>query len=214
MINIENNMSDEKEYVKIGEAKKITGLQISTLRKYADENKIQSYKTPTGQRMFNKQSLQNLSNHNKTVKEKTKIIYCRVSTKKQSDDLDRQIEFMRSKFPSHILITDIGSGINWKRKGLKTILEQSMLGNVSEVVVAHRDRLSRFAFELIEWICMQNNTKIIVLDREEAHSSEQDLAEDIMSIITVFAAREHGQRKYRIHPEDEENKTVSIYSSA
>ena len=207
-------MSDEKEYVKIGEAKKITGLQISTLRKYADENKIQSYKTPTGQRMFNKQSLQNLSNHNKTVKEKTKIIYCRVSTKKQSDDLDRQIEFMRSKFPSHILITDIGSGINWKRKGLKTILEQSMLGNVSEVVVAHRDRLSRFAFELIEWICMQNNTKIIVLDREEAHSSEQDLAEDIMSIITVFAAKEHGQRKYRIHPEDEENKTVPNHSSA
>jgi putative resolvase len=202
-------MIDGKEYVKISEAKNITGLELSTLRKYADTCKVESYKTPTGQRMFNKQSLQNLSNHNRSIKDKTKIIYCRVSTKKQSDDLERQIEFMQSKFPCHTLITDIGSGINWKRKGLKTILEQSMLGNVSEVVVAHRDRLSRFAFELIEFVCMQNGTKIVVLDKEEAHSSEQDLAEDIMSIITVFAAREHGQRKYRIHSENEENKIIS-----
>lgn len=207
-------MIDEKEYVKISEAKNITGLELSTLRKYADTGKVESYKTPSGQRMFNKQSLQNLSNHNRSIKDKTKIIYCRVSTKKQSDDLERQIEFMRSKFPYHILITDIGSGINWKRKGLKTILEQSMLGNVSEVVVAHRDRLSRFAFELIEFICIQNGTKIVVLDREEAHSSEQDLAEDIMSIITVFAAREHGQRKYRIHSENDENKIISNNFSA
>ncbi len=204
---------DGRDYVKIGEAEKITGLKPSTLRKYADTNKIESYRTPTGQRMYNKQGLHDLSYGNTDAQEKTKIIYCRVSTKKQSDDLERQINFMRSKYPSHTLITDIGSGINWKRKGLKTILEQVLLGNVEEIVVAHRDRLSRFAFELIELICMQKDTRIVVLDKETAHSSEQELSEDILSIITVFAARNNGKRKYKVHLKDEEDKNLPNCSS-
>ena len=74
-------------------------------------------------------------------KKKKKIAYCRVSSKKQADDLERQKNFFTTKFPDYELVTDIGSGINWKRKGLKTILESAMSGDISELVVAHRDRL-------------------------------------------------------------------------
>jgi predicted site-specific integrase-resolvase len=84
------------------------------------------------------------------------------------DDLERQKAFFRSKFRDHNLVADIGSGINWKRKGLKTILEQSMQGKISQIVVAHRDRLCRFAFELLESIFKINGVELLVLD-EETH---------------------------------------------
>jgi predicted site-specific integrase-resolvase len=95
------------------------------------------------------------------------------------------------------LVTDVGSGINWKRKGLKTILEQAMQGNISEVVVAQRDRLCRFAFELLEWVLRTNKVKLVVLDEEKGSSTEQELAEDILSIIHVYSCRKMGGGRYK-----------------
>jgi predicted site-specific integrase-resolvase len=103
------------------------------------------------------------------------------------------------------LVTDIGSGINWKRKGLKTILEQSMQGNISEIVVAHRDRLCRFAFDLLEGIFSINGVKLLVLNEKNGESTSKDLADDIMSIIHIYSCREMGRRRYK----SKENKTLS-----
>jgi putative resolvase len=130
-----------------------------------------------------------------------------VSSKKQLDDLERQINSMVNQFPDHELIKDCGSGINFKRKGLQTLLEQTMSGDVEEIVVAHKDRLCRFGFELIESICNFYGTKLIVLDHEEHRSTEQELSEDILSIVTVFACKQMGRRKYTT--KNKEDKTVS-----
>ena len=140
-----------------------------------------------------------------SLKEKRKICYCRVSSKKQMDDLERQKDFFRREYPDHELVTDVGSGLNWKRKGLKTILEQSMLGNIERVVVAHRDRLCRFAFELIEFIFESNNVKLLVLDTEAGESGNDELTSDILSIIHVYSCRSMGKRRYT----SQKNKNIS-----
>ena len=111
------------------------------------------------------------------------------------DDLKRQEDFFRQKYPSYVLVTDIGSGINWKRKGLKTILEQCIDGNVEEVVVAYKDRLCRFGYELFEWICKKHNTSIVVLNPvSETEDRTKELSEDLLSIVTVFVAKNNGLR--------------------
>jgi predicted site-specific integrase-resolvase len=121
------------------------------------------------------------------------------------DDLERQKAFFRSKFPDHDLVADIGSGINWKRKGLKTLLEQSMQGKISQVVVAHRDRLCRFAFELLESIFKINGVELLVLDEETHQSSQSELADDILSIIHIYSCRAMGKRRY----DSKKNKDLS-----
>jgi putative resolvase len=100
-------------------------------------------------------------------------------------------------------ITDIGSGINWKRKGFQKILELAMLGELEEIVVAHRDRLCRFAFELVEFIFQKNNVRLVVLDRNDYKSGEAKLADDILSIVHVYSCR----RNYKTQPCDAEDKT-------
>ena len=204
-----NEFASASEYLQSRKACAYSGLGYQTLRRYADQGKIKTYKTPSGQRMYNKSCLKNFIDDSDHVDEKKKVIYCRVSSKKQLDDLERQCNSLQYLYPGYILVKDCGSGINYKRKGLQTILEWSMSGQLEEIVVAHKDRLCRFGFELIEFICSRNNTRIIILDQEKHQSTEQELAEDIMSIITVFACKQMGKRKYRINNKSEEDKTVS-----
>ena len=184
------------EYINTRETTKILNITPATLRSWAEKDKIRTIRTPSNQRMYHKQDVYDIVGWNPVIKEKTKIIYARVSSKKQMDDLGRQTDFLRSKFPDHELVTDIGSGINWKRKGLKTILERCLSGDVSEVVVAHRDRLCRFAFELIDFILLQSGVKLLVYNEETEKSSDQELAEDLLSIIHVYSCRNMGRRRY------------------
>lgn len=187
------------EYISTKEARKILGVTQPTLVSWSKENKIRIFTTPTGRRHYNKQDIYNISNCPKTVSQKRKIAYCRVSSKKQMDDLERQKEFLKSQFPNHYMVTDIGSGINFNRKGLKTILELSMSGKLSEIVVAHRDRLCRFAFELLEEIFRLSNVKLIVLngDSKQPSNVDEELSDDILSIIHVYSCRKLGRRKYK-----------------
>lgn len=196
------------EYLPSRKACQFTGLGYQTLRSYADKGQVKTYKTPSGQRMYNKSCLENLIHGFIPTQDKKKIIYCRVSSRKQLDDLERQCTSLQSQFPNHELIKDCGSGINFKRKGLETILQLSMQGKLEELVVAHKDRLCRFGYDLIQFICSQNNTRIVILDKDENKSSEQELAEDILSIITVFACKQMGKRKYRPINEVSKSKIV------
>ncbi len=116
---------------------------------------------------------------------------------------------MSEKYPDHTVVSDIGSGINFKRKSLRRILEQVFKGNVSEVVVAHRDRLCRFAFELFHWILKTHGVKLVVLD-QTLGAPQQELAEDLLAITQVFACRLNGKRKYKIKsPESEAERESS-----
>jgi putative resolvase len=200
----------EGEHLSIKEARKLTGVTTQTLRNWAIKNKVRFSETPTGRKLYNKQDILSIINMPKLQlqKEKRKIAYCRVSSKKQSDDLERQKEFFRCEYPEYHLVEDIGSGINWNRKGLKTILEQAMSGTIGEVMVAHRDRLCRFAFELIEFIFEKNGVKLTVLDSDTTKSKSEsnidnELSEDIMSIVHVYSCRQMGRRRYKKSEKDD-----------
>jgi predicted site-specific integrase-resolvase len=206
-------MKNEKEenFVSIGKASILTGLSKQTLRKMADDKTISSYLTPTNQRRINTKSIQKMCysiDDDEKVNSCTRknFLYTRVSTKKQMDDLTRQVQYVkRPEYDSYILIQDIGSGINFKRKGLQTILECCIQRTIGEVIIAHRDRLCRFAFELIESIINKAGGTIKVLDNELNKSSENELAEDLLSIIHIFNCRQMGKRSYKKRPEQIQN---------
>jgi excisionase family DNA binding protein len=199
-------MNDYENYISTQEACELYKVSISTLRKWDREGKIDTFRTPGKQRRYstqlfskntiNTQSVTKISNSDITNVQKQKICYCRVSSSHQKNDLQRQKEFLQSKYPDYRIVQDIGSGINWKRGGLKTILELAMQNKLDTVVVAHKDRLCRFAFELVHWILESNNVKLVVLD-ESVCSTEQELAEDLLSIIHVFSCKQMGKRRYK-----------------
>ena len=194
-----NEEEDFTVWIKPKEAAEILRVTPITLIRWDKEGKINSTRTTSGQRRYDLQDIKNhayvYTPYNKKI-QRHKVCYCRVSSQKQSDDLERQKDFFRHKYPKHHMVTDVGSGLNWKRKGLQTILEQAMSGNISEVVVAHRDRLCRFAFELLEFIFKHNGVKLVFLDKTNDQSSSSELADDILSIIHVYSCREMGKRRY------------------
>jgi predicted site-specific integrase-resolvase len=176
-------------YVPLRKAVEKLGLHPNTLRKYADEGIIQSIKNEAGQRLFDVESYL----RNATVT--TLICYCRVSSAKQKDDLERQVEFMGQQFPDAEIIRDIGSGLNFKRKGLRSLLDRLMRADKLKVIVACRDRLCRFGFELFEYMVEQNGGELLVLDKT-IHCPESELTADLLSILHVFSCRMHGLRSY------------------
>lgn len=174
--------------VKTGKASKITGLHPNTLRKYAEEGKIPHTKDSRGNRLYDVSAYQNFK--------VSTICYARVSTPKQKGDLERQCKYLRDKYPKAELVKDIGSGLNFKRKGLQSILERAMRGECITIVVSYRDRLARFGFDLIEWIITRSKGKIVVLNQVDSSPTEE-LTADLMAIVTVFSSRLHGLRNYR-----------------
>ena len=139
-----------------------------------------------------------IEDNNIKIKQKKLICYCRVSSQKQKEDLERQINVMKEKFPNHLIISDIGSGLNFKRKGLLDIINMAIKNDIDEVVIAYKDRLARFGYDLIEIILKEySNANIIILNKTEEKTTEQELTEDIISIMNVYVAKINGLRKYK-----------------
>lgn len=210
-----------KQFVSVGEASEIFGVSAKTIRRWCDNQNVKHIITPTGQRRIdiNSKSIRNSTNRKDNPEEscnifKKDICYCRVSTYKQKDDLERQISYMVNKFPGCTIIKDIGSGINFKRKGLLSILEQAEKGYLRSLTVTSKDRLCRFGFELIEWFLRRNNVEILVLNKEDS-SPEQELTRDILTIMQVFNSRWNGKRRYSLikNNEMQENKIEDSLSS-
>lgn len=185
------------------EAAKQLGVHPNTLRRWANSGQIKAVKTQAGQRLYDVESF--VGNQ---LEIGVGIIYARVSSRKQEDDLQRQIKFLQRKYPKHELVTDIGSGLNFKRKGLISILERASRGEVKEVVVAHRDRLARFGFELINWIVTQHGGRIVVCD-STTNSPTEELTKDLLAIITVFSCRIHGLRAYKHKIKEDKDLSVN-----
>jgi predicted site-specific integrase-resolvase len=125
------------------------------------------------------------------------------------DDLERQVDFIRTRrteYNTYTTLSDVASGINFKRKGLETILDSCIQGTIGELVIAHRDRLCRFGFELIRLFVEKSGGKITVLDDERNKSSEQELSEDLLSIIHIYSCRQMGKRSYKNKQANEINK--------
>jgi predicted site-specific integrase-resolvase len=184
------------KYVTPEYARKYYDTSDNTLRKWEKEGKLEAIRIgPAGKHRRYKIKIEN-ENENGNTNNKEKICYARVSSKEQKEDLERQVTVLRDKYPNHKIIKDIGSGINFKRKGFKTLLQQAINGNIEEVVVTNKDRLCRFGFELVESIISASNGKIVVLYNHEK-TQEQELVEDVITILTVFSSRLHGRRSHR-----------------
>ena len=193
----------------IGKFAKSLGVSIQTLRNWDKEGKLKpTYVTENGYRYYSEDLLnkfRNIKNVNK-IKKKN-ILYARVSTKNQKDDLDRQVDNLKqyaySKGYSFEIITDIGSGINYKKEGLLKMINLVECGEVDRIIVLYKDRLIRFGYDLIEYICKLNDTKIEIVDNSTI-SKEQELIEDLIQIITVFANKLYGARS---------KKTINLIKS-
>ena len=174
--------NDFKRWLSSKEACRIIGVQPKTLREWDKAGKIRTKRTPGKHRRYDVSSVLGVSEADIGGHRKN-FIYARVSSQKQKNDLERQIQSLSSEFPGYEVISDVGSGLNWNRRGLKRLLRLCILGEVSTVVVAHRDRLSRLAFDLIEYIVEETGAKLVVRNQDESVSPSEELGEDLLSIV-------------------------------
>lgn len=183
------------ELLSIGKFAKLVGVTPTTLRRMQESGElIPTHITQGGTRYY---STEQLKYFYPEENKKLVVGYCRVSTPSQKDDLQTQIEnvksYMYAKGYEFDIITDIGSGINYKKQGLRELINRIENNEISKVIVLYKDRLVRFGFELIEYLCEIHNVEIEIIDNS-AVSKEQELTDDLVQIITVFANRLYGQR--------------------
>jgi putative resolvase len=180
----------------IGEAAKLKGVSISTLRRWEAEGKLMPERTANGHRRYELAQLLGIKSELSYT-----IGYCRVSSHDQKEDLVRQKQvlelFCASAGWQYEIIEDLGSGLNYSKKGLKRLIRLIVDSKVERLVLTHKDRLLRFGSELIFSLCEHFGTEVIVINRTEDSTFEEDLATDVLEIITVFSARLYGSRSHK-----------------
>ena len=190
------------KFYSIGEFSKLIGKTTQTLRNWDKDNVLKPHHiTNSGYRYYSQEQLNHFLGLKSEVQLNKKTIgYCRVSSHKQKDDLERQIEnvktYMYAKGYQFEIITDIGSGINYNKKGLNQLIDMITNSEVDKIVVLYKDRLIRFGYELIENLCNKYGTTIEIIDNTE-RTGEQELVEDMIQIVTVFSARLQGKRSHK-----------------
>lgn len=176
----------------IGEAAAVKGVSIDRLRRWEKEGKIRSVRTDGGHRRYDIDTLIDFKQTRKTV------AYARVSSHDQKADLERQALVLEAYCLHHgynfEVIKDLGSGLNYKKRGLQKLLQLIVSEQLDRLVITNKDRLLRFGAELIFSLCEYFGVEIVVLNRKEDASYEEDLAKDVLEIITVFSAQLYGSR--------------------
>lgn len=194
-----------EEYVSGSKASNILGVHQRTLYLWDAKKLIETIRTPGGKRLYNvKKYLEkadiNITKPTEEAKNsigKENIIYARVSSVGQKDDLKRQIDTLKENYPEHTLITDIGSGVNLNKRGLRKIIDMAIQGKIEELVVVHKDRLCRFGYELIEDLIIKySNGRITIMEEKENKEPKEELVEDVLQIMNIFVAKMNGLRKY------------------
>ena len=185
------------KYYSINEFSKILGVSAQTLRNWDKKGKLHPHHTSSnGYRYYSHEQLNQVMNIKPNL-DRLVIGYCRVSSNKQKDDLERQIENMKlyliAQGEPFKIISDIGSGINYQKKGLQELIKLISQNKVEKVVVLYKDRLLRFGFELVEYIASLHNCDIEIIDNTEK-IEQQELVEDLVQIITVFSCKLQGKR--------------------
>ena len=213
-----------KGYLKGAQASEKLGIHQRTLYQWEMKGWIKTLRTPGGIRYYDvdgyiknkecekeketKKEQECIETELKELdkkEEKLNICYVRVSTHGQKSELENQKKFMEKMFPNYEMSEDIGSGINFNRKGLRKIIDLAIEGKINMVVVANRDRLTRFGFDFIsDLIQKYSNGRVIVLNEKEVDEPEIELAKDVLQIMNVFVAKMNGLRRYKIDESNEE----------
>ena len=187
----------EPRLVKIGKAAQILGTTPGTLRKWEETGELlPTRKTKGGTRYYDAASLMGLEHQDVPT-----IAYARVSSHDQKDDLTRQGELLAAYCARQgwrfELISDLGSGMNYSKKGLKRLLDMILRKQLCRLVLSHKDRLLRFGAELVFTLCEQQGIEVVIINQGEPPTFEEELAQDVLEIITVFSARLYGARSHQ-----------------
>jgi len=180
-------------FIGIGEMAELLGVSISTLRRWESEGRAPPcVRTKGGQRRYEVTSPAQVSDTRMSV------AYARVSSHDQKDDLERQKKVLElycaAKGWSYEIISDLGSGMNYRKKGLKHLIDMILANQVERLILTHKDRLLRFGAELIFSLCEAKNVEVVLIHQGDQSSFEEELAKDVLEIITVFSARLYGAR--------------------
>jgi putative resolvase len=177
--------------ISIGELAELKAVSVDTIRRWEKEGKLESVRTDGGHRRYR------LSDFVEQKTGKT-IAYARVSSHDQKADLDKQDAVLSGYCQSfgweYEVIRDLGSGMNYRKKGLTRLISTILDGEVARLVITHKDRLLRFGSELIFSLCEYHEVEVVILNKKEDATFEEDLASDVLEIITVFSARLYGSR--------------------
>lgn len=187
-----------KKLVDIAEAAKALGVSTITLRRWEQSGKLIPERTKGGHRRYDLSQLRPELYRNQSDENRVTIAYARVSSHDQKQDLERQKQVLELYCASmgwtFEVIADLGSGMNYYKKGLTKLIKSVLRDEVGRLVLTHKDRLLRFGAELIFAICEIKNVEIVIINKGEDVSFEEDLAKDVLEIITVFSARLYGSR--------------------
>jgi len=178
-------------------------VTVWTLQDWDRKGKLKAYRNPkTDRRFYTEEQIDEFLGIRKQTNDDGKnLIYCRVSNQGQKDDLDNQVEFLKTfcNAKAEIIdevLTDIGSGLNYNRKNFNRILEMAAQGKIRKLYISHKDRLIRFGYEWFEQFLKKNACEVIVVNNESM-SPQEEMIQDLISIIHVFSCRIYGLRKYK-----------------
>lgn len=192
----------------------LVGVSVKTLQRWDREGILKSNRSPTNRRYYTYEQYLQFKGITAQKDSRKLVIYARVSTRKQKDDLQNQISFLRQFCNARGLIVDeciedYGSGLNYNRKNWNTLLDSVMEQKIKTIVITHKDRFIRFGYDWFEKFCMKFDTNILVVNNEEL-SPQEELVEDIISILHVFSCRLHGLRKYKKQIKEDEEIVKSL----
>ena len=171
----------------------LLGLHPRTIQKWDKQGKIRVVRTPGGRRRIPESEIRRLQGE-KGIR--SVIGYARVSSNTQKDDLERQVEYLRQRGVREV-VTDIGSGLNEKRRGFLRLLDRVLHNEVDKVVVLYEDRLTRFGFDTLKKVFEAHGTTIEVLNQTDAKPPQQELVEDLITIISRFSGKLYGMRSHK-----------------
>ena len=193
---------------------KLLGVSVLTLQRWDNAGLLKAYRTPTNRRYYTYEQYLEFKGIKDEKDERQTVIYARVSTRKQNDDLEKQTEFLRQFCNAKGIIIDRciqdhGSGLNYNRKKWNDLLDDVMKGKIKIIVIAHKDRFVRFGYDWFESFCKRFGAEIVIVNNE-ALSPQEELVQDIISILHVFSCRLYGLRKYKVQMERDGDIAKSI----
>ncbi|OBU77281.1 IS607 family transposase [Cylindrospermopsis raciborskii] len=193
-------MEDSQMTISIGDTAKELGVSVKTVRRWADSGKLRFERSPSGHRRFYLADIKRITPRDfNQLEDRVTINYARVSSSDQKEDLTRQIQVLEAFSGANgwqfETIYDLGSGLNYNKKGLQKLLKRIMQGDVGRLVLTHKDKLLRFGSELVFAMCEEYETEVVIINKStEETTFEQELVTDMIELITVFSARLYGSR--------------------
>lgn len=191
------------KYASIGKAAEMLGVSHSTLRRWDESGKLVAERTPGGRRRY---LISDVATFNplgleRAALSRPTVAYARVSSHDQKADLERQVQVLEMYCASqgwqYEVFRDLGSGMNYRKKGLVDLIDRIVEGQVGRLVLTHKDRLLRFGAELIFSICEAKAVEVVIINQGDDRSFEEELASDVLEIVTVFSARMYGARSHK-----------------